>query len=65
MKGIIRKATRRTTSKAKPLPKGFKAAAPVKNKALRDLLSGPDVASGGAHAVVEGRALLNGQASHR
>jgi hypothetical protein len=39
-------------SHAPSLPKGFKAAAPIKNRKLRDLLTGPDITtSGGARSV--------------
>ena len=48
--------------KTRALPKGFKAAPPIKNKLLRELLSGPDVTtSGGTHTVANGQPLLNGQ----
>jgi hypothetical protein len=40
-------------SDAPSLPKGFKAAAPIKNRKLRDLLTGPDITTSGGARTVE------------
>lgn len=62
------KALRKTneTKKRAPLPKGFKAAAPIKSKKLRKLLTGPDITtSGGLHTFSDGQPLLDQQRSRR
>lgn len=41
------------------LPKGFKAAPPIKNKRLRELVMGPDITtSGGLNTTSEGQPIL-------
>jgi hypothetical protein len=55
-----------TTTESAPLPKGFEAAAPVKNKKRAGFLSGPDITtSGGTHTVAEGHPLLRRQTVQR
>lgn len=49
----------------RPLPKGLKAAAPIKNKRLLKSLKGKDITiSGGTRSVVNGQPLLGGHAVH-
>ena len=46
-------------SKVPALPKGLKAAAPIRNRKLRELLMGPDITtSGGTHTVSNGKPVL-------
>ena len=46
-------------SRSKALPKGLKAAAPIQNEKLRNLLAGEEITgSGGTHTVIDGRPLL-------
>ena len=60
MAGMIRNPKTLKATGPPALPKGFKPAAPIKNKKLRALLSGPDLTtSGGAHTVVGRAASLN------
>jgi len=53
--------------KKTPLPKGFKAASPIKNKKLRELVMGPDITiSGGFNTISsDGQPLLKRQSAQR
>lgn len=55
----------RKPAKAPASPKGFKAAAPITNPKLRELLLGPDITTGGGtHTVVDGRPVLGRDPQH-
>jgi hypothetical protein len=61
------KVVRRLISRSskRPLPKGLKAAAPIKNKKLLKMLRDEDITtSGGACSVMNGQPLLDGRAVH-
>ena len=54
------------SEKLRPLPKGFKAVPPIKDKRLRELVMGPDITtSGGTNTISDGHPLLNRQHVHR
>jgi hypothetical protein len=69
--GLLARATRRCDMlklfrKKKSLPKGFKAAPPIKNKKLRNLIMGRDITgNGGTNTVSDGHRLLGRQPAHR
>ncbi len=65
MAKTVRSRPVRKPAKAPALPKGFKAAPPITNPKLRELLLGPDITtSGGTHTVVDGRPILRRDSQH-